>query len=87
MTILNADHAPTQTTSSFAVIEIDRTARWDVYLRLQELAVPCECKWNGRLRVQVASVDAAVQLWCVVQMATASKQAQVDHLERCWNRQ
>lgn len=69
---------------SYAVVELDRMARWDVYLRLQELSVSCKCKLGVPLQVQVNSVTEAIQLWCVVQACTADKLSHLAHLERCW---
>jgi hypothetical protein len=66
------------------LVEVDRLARWDVYLRLQELAIPCMCKLGEPLRVQVDSPNAAIQLRCVIQAVTAPRAFQVNHLERCW---
>jgi hypothetical protein len=70
--------------AAYTLVEVDRLARWDIYLRLQELAIPCKCKWGEPLRVQVDSAISALQLWCVVQSVTATKGSQINHLERCW---
>ncbi len=69
---------------SYVVIELDRMARWDVYLRLQELSMSCKCSLGIPLQVQVDSVAAAIQLWCVIQSCTAEKFSRRAHLERCW---
>jgi hypothetical protein len=70
--------------SSYTLVELDRMVRWDVYLRLQGLSIPCQCKLGAPLQVQVDGVAAAIQLWCVVQSCTADKVSRTAHLERCW---
>lgn len=63
---------------------LDRIAQWDVYQRLQELSIPCECKSGQPLRVSIDTVPAAIQLWSVIQSFTSLKQTKIDYLERCW---
>jgi hypothetical protein len=65
-------------------IGIDQISRWDVYNRLQELAIPCECHCGTPLQVQITTATDAIQLWSVVQHLTSSKQVTIGHLERCW---
>jgi len=66
------------------LVEVDRLARWDVYLRLQKLGIPRMCKLGEPLRVRVDSPTVAIQLRCVIQSVTAPKAFQANHLERCW---
>jgi len=84
MTVASSSQSSALQASSYTVVELDRMARWDVYLRLQELSIPCKCKLGVPLQVQVNSVAEAIQLWCVVQSCTAEKVSRVAHLERCW---
>jgi hypothetical protein len=84
MTVASSSQFLMMQASSYAVVELDPMARWDVYLRLQELSIPCICKLAVPLQVQVDSVAAAIQLWCVVQSCTADKVSRTAHLERCW---
>lgn len=65
-------------------IEISWGDRWQVYRRLQELAIPCECGTNQPLRYQLNDVTAAMQLWSVVRQLTVPRQELASWLERCW---
>lgn len=72
-------HCPTE-------VGLDHISRWNVYNRLQELSIPCECRCGSPLQVEVVTATDAIQLWSVIQRFTCSKQITVDHLERCWQR-
>ncbi|AFZ21722.1 Asr1405/Asl0597 family protein [Allocoleopsis franciscana] len=65
-------------------IEISWGDRWQVYRRLQELAIPCECGTNQPLRYQLNDVTAAIQLWSVVRQLTVPRRELACWLERCW---
>lgn len=65
-------------------IEISWGDRWQVYRRLQELAIPCECGTNQPLRYQIQDVTAAMQLWSVVRQLTVPRRELASWLERCW---
>ncbi|HEY9829774.1 MAG TPA: Asr1405/Asl0597 family protein [Stenomitos sp.] len=65
-------------------IEISWGDRWQVYRRLQELAIPCECGTNQPLRYQIQDVTAAIQLWSVVRQLTLPRRELASWLERCW---
>lgn len=65
-------------------IEISKGDRWQVYRRLQELAIPCECGTNQPLRYQIQDVTAAIQLWSVVRQLTVPRRELAAWLERCW---
>lgn len=65
-------------------VRLDHIARWNVYNRLQELSIACECHWGTPLQVRVGTVTDAIQLWSVIQLFTSSRQSTVEHLERCW---
>ena len=84
MTTVQSSNSLAISVSSFEVVDIDRLVRWEVYRRLQELAIPCECRLNEPLRVRVDSAATALQLWCVIRAFAASRRDQADHLERCW---
>lgn len=66
------------------VVEVNWAERWQVYLRLQELEIPCWCATNQPLQVHIADATAAVQLWSVIRQLTAPRQDLVCTLERCW---
>lgn len=73
------DAAPAQ-----IVIELDRVTRWNVYRRLQELNLVCECGCDRPLTVAVQTPADALLVWSVVQATTQPKLSLTDHLERCW---
>jgi len=64
---------------------VQGTQRWEIYQRLQQLAIPCFCAMHQPLEVGVDSPAAAIQLWSVVKQLTASRQEHLDWLERCWH--
>jgi len=66
------------------VIEIAFVDRWQVYRRLQELAIPCRCGTNQPLSVQINDVAAAIQLWSVVRQLTTPRCELASWLEHCW---
>ncbi len=67
------------------IIQVHLGDRWQVYLRLQQLDIPCKCATNQPLRVQAQTVAAAVQLWSVVRQLKAPRRELVCWLERCWD--
>lgn len=69
------------------VLEVDRINRWNIYNRLRQLGIPCQCRIGHPLVVQVGNADTAVQLWSVVQQFTAPRVVTLDYLERCWQQQ
>lgn len=78
------------TQTSFEVsnpIQVNPVSRWDVYHRLQQLAIPCSCQTGQPLQVCVHTALDAIQVWSVVRQATAPRQAQLDWLETCWRAQ
>jgi hypothetical protein len=64
--------------------EVDCQDRWQVYYRLQELDIPCQCASYQPLKVQIDHPLAAIQLWSVVQRVAAPRQQLADWLETCW---
>ncbi|HEY9734830.1 MAG TPA: Asr1405/Asl0597 family protein [Trichocoleus sp.] len=69
------------------VLEVDRINRWNIYNRLRQLGISCQCQIGQPLVVQVTTADVAVQLWSVVQQFTAPREANLEHLQRCWQQQ
>ncbi len=67
------------------VVEVSRTDRWQVYRRLQELEIPCQCQTNQALTVEIGSIAAAIQLWSVVRQLNTERQDLIEVLERCWH--
>lgn len=66
------------------IVEVNWADRWQIYQRLQELAIPCWCDTNQPLKVYIADVAAAVQLWSVSRQLTTPRQELVSWLEHCW---
>jgi hypothetical protein len=70
--------------STIKVVKIPHYLRWEVYLRLQELSIPCYSSKDGYLLVEINTAVAALQLCSVLQQITASRQELVNWLEKCW---
>ena len=66
--------------------QVNQADRWQVYQRLQELDIACECSINQPLKVDIHSPTAAIQLQSVIKQFTADRQLLVEWLERCWQR-
>lgn len=64
---------------------VNQADRWQVYQRLQELDIACECSINQPLKVDIHSPTAAIQLQSVIKQFTAERSALVEWLERCWH--
>lgn len=67
-----------------SVLSIDRIERWNIYSRLQQLAISCRCQHGQPLQVDVETAGVAIQLWSVIQQFTAPRSIRIDRLERCW---
>ena len=70
--------------SELQVVAIERSARWQVYHRLQALEIECYCKTNQTLRVNLDNPLVGIQLWSVVKQVTGARQELIDWLDRCW---
>jgi len=66
------------------IVEVNTADRWQVYLRLQELEIPCKCAPNQPLTVKVNSPTAAIQLWSIVRQLNAPRKHSVGWLKYCW---
>ncbi|MEW6496228.1 MAG: Asr1405/Asl0597 family protein [Cyanobacteriota bacterium] len=66
------------------VIEIAASDRWQVYRRLQELSIPCQCGTNKPLSYQINDVTTAIQVWSVVRQLTVPRYVLASWLESCW---
>lgn len=75
---------PAPANAEFVLGKVDRVQRWQVYQRLQDLGIPCNCGYNRPLRVTVATATAAIQVWSVVLQWQTGGQSTLAHLERCW---
>ena len=66
------------------VVEVNFAARWQVYQRLKELQISCQCLTNKPLQVHLHSTVEGIQLWSVVKHLTATRQELACWLDRCW---
>lgn len=66
------------------VLNLDRVACWNVYNRLKELDIPCQCSVNSPLTVTIESPIMLFQVWSVINACTAPRANLVNHLNRCW---
>lgn len=64
-------------------LEMSCIERWNVFRRLNELAIPCECACGEPLRVTVDTPAAALQVWSVTQQFLAPRKMQIQRLEHC----
>lgn len=80
------DFMDTIETDSLVRLEVDRVERWNVFNRLKELSIPCQCACDKPLQVKIETVTAAIQVWSVVQRLTLPRDASIEYLERCWRR-
>jgi hypothetical protein len=65
-------------------LELDPIERWNVFNRLQELSIACECVYGQPLQVEVTGPTTVLQVWSVVRRLTSSREAAIDALENCW---
>lgn len=73
-----------QETKTSTVVEVNWADRWQVYHRLQELQVPCQCLANQPLQVEINTPLATMQLWSILRRLTASRPESLSWLECCW---
>ncbi|HEY9668683.1 MAG TPA: Asr1405/Asl0597 family protein [Coleofasciculaceae cyanobacterium] len=66
------------------IIKINKSERWIVYRRLQELEIPCRCGTNQPLSYQINDVTSAIQVWSVVRQLTVPRRELASWLECCW---
>lgn len=60
--------------------------RWDVYHRLQELGILCECSLNNPLKVYLDSPEQVILFWGVVKQITATRLELIEWLQACWQK-
>ncbi|MBE9063508.1 Asr1405/Asl0597 family protein [cf. Phormidesmis sp. LEGE 11477] len=58
--------------------------RWQVYHRLQELDIDCECGSFQPLKANLQTPTEALQLWSIVRRISAPKQSLTAALDRSW---
>lgn len=63
--------------------EVDCGDRWQVYFRLQELDIPCQCKSYQPLLVDIQSAQALIQVWSVVKRISTPRSDLSAGLNQC----
>lgn len=58
--------------------------RWQVYHRLQDLGIDCQCGGFKPLKVTLNSPTEALQLWSIVRHVSEPRSALVDALQQSW---
>lgn len=66
------------------VIAVNGAYRWEVYRRLQELEIPCDCSTESPLRASISTPTAALQVWSVLRQATTPRRELALWLQDCW---
>ncbi len=65
-------------------LSVNGMERWDVYHRLQELEIPCQCSINQPLTVQISCPNHLLQVWIVVKRINSLRHDLVATLENSW---
>ncbi len=58
--------------------------RWQVYHRLQELEIDCQCQSFQPLQAHIKTPTEAVQLWSIVQRISEPRSVQLNRLKQSW---
>lgn len=77
-------NSPSSSHPSYQVLDVARSDRWFIQNRLQELAINCWCPSDGTLWVEVHHSLQALLVRSTVHNLNASRQEQIDWLDRCW---
>jgi len=59
--------------------------RWNVRLRLEELAISCECRKDGSLDIHIKNSNEALLVRMILLRHKASRSQHLAWLERCWH--
>ncbi|MGD1917511.1 MAG: Asr1405/Asl0597 family protein [Pleurocapsa sp.] len=69
------------------VTKIQRSERWSVYRRLQELNIPSWCTADGALWIEIDSCIHAILLRSTIQQFVSTRSESIEWLERCWSKE
>ncbi|KPQ34196.1 MAG: Neurogenesis glycoprotein [Phormidesmis priestleyi Ana] len=58
--------------------------RWQVYHRLQELDISCQCSSFEPLQVTIKTASEAIQLWSIVKRVSQPQQSLIRDLTVSW---
>lgn len=67
------------------VTKIQRSERWIVRRRLQELNITSWCPADGALWIEIDSCLNAILLRSTIQGFVSTRSESIDWLERCWS--
>ena len=67
------------------ILEVKWSCRWEVFRRLQELGIECQCATNEPLLVHLHSPTTVIQIWSVLRQCGASRRNLIDWLDNCWS--
>ncbi|MDJ0577859.1 MAG: hypothetical protein QNJ65_22210 [Xenococcaceae cyanobacterium MO_234.B1] len=67
------------------VSKIQRSDRWSVHRRLQELNIPSWCPADGALWIEIDSCIHAILLRSAIQQFVSTRSESIEWLERCWS--
>ncbi|MEL6321037.1 MAG: Asr1405/Asl0597 family protein [Cyanobacteria bacterium J06626_14] len=65
-------------------LEVRHHASWEIFVRLQELDVPCSREPYHPLKIHARTPLALVQSWSVFRQFTQSRSELSSWLDRCW---
>ncbi len=77
------DHS-SETAAITTQITVQQLERWEVYQRLRELQIPCQCSCNQPLEVELSSPLTVWQFWNIMRRVFASRETLSHYLEQCW---
>lgn len=66
------------------IIGVKWSCRWDVFRRLKDLGINCQCSTNEPLLIDLYSPTTAIQIWSVVRQCSNSRQDLITWLDNCW---
>ena len=75
-----------RTFSRSSSITVSCEDRWQVYHRLQELNIHCQCGGFQPLEVEIKTATEAVQLWSIARRVSQPREKLATALEKNWRR-
>ncbi len=78
---MSTDKLPSEAEKIFPLSAWDP---WQVYHRLQDLNIECQCSLHQPLRVRIDASAQLLQLWIVLRQVEASRGCLIPWLETSW---
>lgn len=66
------------------LIDLPTLDRWQVYHRLQELDIPCQCSLYQPIKVQISNPTQLIQVWSVTRQVINPSVKLGEFLDNCW---